>query len=209
MNEQLINEGLFDNRKYLKINFTGLLLHGTEFLDCLFEKCDFSNSVFRFCKFSGCVFNDCDLSLISVNGSSFFRTKFLECKLVGVNWTKADWRTPATHQLVEAIEFTKCNLNLSSFTGLNLQKCRFQECLAREVDFSETNLSGADFRETDLAGSQFRGTNLTDANLIGTKNYTIIPTQAKLKNTRVALPEAMSFLENIGLVFYDEGLEKN
>jgi len=93
--------------------------------------------------------------------------------------------------------------------GLNLQKCTFQEYLIREVDFSDTNLSGADFRDADLAGSQFSGTVLTDANLIGAKNCTIVPTQAKLKNNRVALPEAMSFLENIGLVFYDEGLGKN
>jgi len=82
---------LYEDAVIERRSFQDQEIKGIEFLDCSFIKCDFSNSVFRFCKYSGCVFNDCDLSLIGISGSLLFRTKFEECKLVGVNWTRAAW----------------------------------------------------------------------------------------------------------------------
>jgi fluoroquinolone resistance protein len=173
---------------------------GSEFHDCAFVRCSFAGATLRNCRFVRCTFQDCDLGLAQVPGSVFSDARFEDCKVIGVNWTEADW--PAV-RLGKPPAFLRCALNHSTFIGLNLHGIRMENCAAVDVDFREADLSGADFGGTDLANSLFAQTNLTETDLSRARNYAIAPAQNTLKGAKFSLPEAMSLLYNLDIVLVD------
>ncbi len=62
-----------------------------DFINCHFSSCRLEEVVFKGCRFRDCYFESCDLSNICVEDSLFNATKFFECKVIGVNWTSAQW----------------------------------------------------------------------------------------------------------------------
>lgn len=194
-------ENFQDNKRFHNLTITELRMEKKEFIDCEFSHCDFKNGIFSLCNFRNCRFVNCDLSLIRVGQSVFTSTRFEESNLIGINWAQASWQTHVGNSLFIAFSFYKCILDFSSFTGIILRGTSFRDSNAREVDFSECDLRKVDFSGTDLSGSQFRNSDLREANLVKATNYTIIPAQVKLGNTRVSLPEAISFLGQMGLIF--------
>ncbi len=169
----------------------------SEFHDCLFLHCSFAQSILRRCRFVNCVLRECDLSLVQVPGSRFTSTRFEKCKVIGVNWSAADW--PSTG-LANPLGFVDCALSHSTFMGLTLPGMEIKDCVALDVDFREADLSGADFAGTDLAQSLFANTNLSEADLSRARNYHIDPGQNTLKRARFSLPEVMSLLRSMDIV---------
>ncbi len=148
------------------------------------------------CRFSGCTFLECDLSLAQIPGCSFPATRFEKSKLIGINWTLADW----SFTRVSKIDwFYDCVLNHSTFIGLELENLQIINCIAHEVDFRDANCSKADFKGTDLSKSIFGNTNLTKADLSQARNYAIDPGNNILKKAKFSLPEAMSLLYNMDI----------
>jgi fluoroquinolone resistance protein len=176
-------------------------LVSSEFYDCVFAHCSFVESVFRNCRFVNCTFQGCDLSLAQVPDSTFSATRFEDSKVIGVNWTRADW---SATRLGDPIGFFKCVISHSTFIGLSLREIRIRDCLAADVDFREADLSKADFGGTDLSESLFSNTNLTEADLSRARNYHINPGQNVLKQAKFSLPEAMSLLYSMDIVLIEE-----
>lgn len=172
-------------------------LVSSEFYDCTFIHCSFVESVFRDCRFVNCVFQKCDLSLAQVPNSVFSVTRFEDSKVLGVNWTQADW---SATWLRDPIGFFKCAISHSTFIGLSLREIRIRDCVAVDVDFRESDLSQADFAGTDLSESLFSNTDLTEADLSRARNYHIDPGLNVLKQARFSLPEAMSLLYSLDIV---------
>ena len=172
-------------------------LVSSEFYDCRFIRCSFVESVFDNCRFVNCSFKHCDLSLLRVPTSVFSATIMEETKIIGVDWTHADW---SSTKLAVPIGFTKCDISHSTFIGLSLKKVQIKDCVAKDVDFREADLTGAVFTGTDLSESLFNGTNLTEADLSRSRNYLIDPGQNILKRARFSLPEAMSLLYGLDIV---------
>jgi fluoroquinolone resistance protein len=175
-------------------------LASSEFYDCLFLRSSFAESVFRLCRFVNCVFRGCDLSLIKVPESGFTSTRFENSKVIGVNWTEAQWPKAG---LANPVGFFECAISHSTFIGLNLPSIQIRDCTATDVDFREADLSGADFGGTDLANSIFGHTNLSQADLSRARNYRIDPAQNMLKQARFSLPEAMSLLCSMDIVLVE------
>ena len=176
-------------------------LVSNEFIDCAFLRCSLVEFVFRKCRFVNCVFRECDLSLIQVPDSRFTSTRFENSKVVGVNWTEADWPQPG---LGNPIGFLKSAISHSTFMGLNLTDMEIRDCVATDVDFREANLSRVDFTGTDLSGSLFSSTDLSEADLSRARNYQIDPGQNRLRRARFSLPEAMSLLYSLDIVLVEE-----
>jgi uncharacterized protein YjbI with pentapeptide repeats len=188
---------------YDEHQFRDLLLDGSEivsvaFRDCLFIGCSFGEAALRACRFSGCTFEGCDLSLAQVSASSFSNVRFERSKLIGINWTEADW--PMGQPLFPPVSFFDCAISYSTFAGLGLAGASLVRCVAREADFTETDLSGADCRETDFADSRFIATNLTDADFSGATGYIISPTLNTLRRTKFSFPEAIALLRALDIV---------
>jgi uncharacterized protein YjbI with pentapeptide repeats len=190
----------YADEAFKKTNLERERIVSGEFYDCTFVQCSFVEAVFNGCRFANCVFRQCDLSLAQVSASRFSATQFEDSKLVGIDWTRADW---AAARLGEPVGFTRCALNHSTFIGLNLKKIEIRDCVATDVDFREADLSQAVFAGTDLDKSLFSGTNLTDADLSGARNYQIVPEDNVLRRAKFSLPEAMSLLYNMDIVLVE------
>jgi fluoroquinolone resistance protein len=192
-------------REYLSHTFTsqnwgGREIANKEFDSCTFRECDFSGAVFSKCKFIDCQFFQCNFSLAKITLSKFFDVVFDECKLVGMDWTKAGWSSLA---LTSPIKFHKCILNDSSFFGLALEELVMEECKAHDVDFRECNLTEANFSHTDFAHSLFRKTNLTRANFAEAINCDIDIYINEIKGAKFCRYEAVRLLEGLGIELVD------
>jgi fluoroquinolone resistance protein len=190
------NDQVFKNVRLERVE-----LVSSEFHDCTFVRCSLVESVLRDCRFANCSFQACDLSLLQVPNSTFSATRFEDSKVIGVNWTRANWPEARLHR---PLGFFKCAISHSTFIGLSLRQIQIQDCVAVDVDFREADLSQADLTSTDLSQSLFSNTNLTEADLSRAHNYRIDPTQNTLKGAKFSLPEAISLLYGLDIILLDE-----
>lgn len=189
-----------DGEEYIEQYFTGLeytqqVVTAVIFEESVFKNCQFSETQFKRCTFRDCQFENCDLSLITVEYSSFLRSKFEGSKLIGINWAKVS--------RLQRIEFRDCNMSYATFMELDLQHIVMSHCLAKETTFAETNLSNANFAHTDFSDCRFVRTNLTQADFRGARNYFIPVEQNILKKTKFSLPEAVSLLDGLDIILED------
>lgn len=192
-----------ENQTFRNMEFQNEIFSGFEFQDCEFINCNFSSAAFDQSTFIGCEFNECDLSLLKVDGSIFKDVQFFKCKLIGVDWSAANWRNTSLIQILKTIGFVDCVINYSYLSGLDLEKLQIEKCIAHEVNFSESNLKGANFRKTDLEKSIFQQTNLEGADFVGASNYFIPPELNRLSKAKFAMPEAMSLLYSMDILIED------
>jgi fluoroquinolone resistance protein len=184
-----------EHQEFNNLDLKQSSLSQVEFNKCSFTRCNFSQSTLIECRFYDCTFRACDLSLVKLNGSYVRDSKFISCKLVGINWLEASKQFSA--------DFEDCMLNLSSFFGMNLKRRKIKGCVANEVDFSESNMTECDCSNTDFAKSTFSQTNLTKANFSGAKNYLIDFRTNNLTKTKFSLPEAISLLDVLDIIITD------
>ena len=197
-----LNDGTrYHDQRFRDLDLERSRLVESEFHDCHFEACSFSETVFQGCRFVECVFEECDLSLAQMPGTAFSASRFADSRVIGVDWTQADWSGVS---LGQPIGFERCALSHSTFIGLNLPGLQIKECVAADVDFREADLSKADFSGSDLNQSLFINTNLSKADLSTARNYSIAPEQNLLKGARFALPEAMSLLFSMDIVLVEK-----
>lgn len=201
MNSSIDTQSDYTDQTFKEVHLDGEQLVSSEFYDCTFVRCSFAGCTFRTCRFVNCTFQQCDLSLIQVPESTFSGTRFEDSKVIGVDWTQADW---AAVGLGDPIGFFKCAISHSTFIGLSLKELQIKDCIATDVDFREADLTRADFAGTDLSESLFSKTNLTEADLSSARNYHIPPEQNILKQAKFSLPEAMALLYSMDIVLTEE-----
>jgi fluoroquinolone resistance protein len=142
------------------------------FQDCDFTHCNIAECVFMNCEFDNCTFEGCNLSLTKLPYSFFKQVTFTKCRLMGINWSNADWETKSL-LTTKHVDFKDCLLDHSIFMGLNLKETAFRNCQARHLDFEGANLTKSDFQGADLEMSRFVGCDLTEADFVGAQNYQI------------------------------------
>jgi fluoroquinolone resistance protein len=192
----------YTTEEFKKLELRSGLVSEKRFQGCGFVKCVFNENTFRSCAFHECIFKACDLSLAKLPGCSFKAVKFVDCQLIGLDWTETTWA--GGRVIFKPADFTGCVLNYSTFMGLDLKGAVLRKCIAREVSFEEADLTRADCRGTDFSGSRFNHTNLTETDFTGALNYAVSPVDNTLKKTKFSLPEAMSLLHEMDIVLTDE-----
>ena len=190
-------DSFFSDQQFEDIQLENETLISNKFNDCTFTSLVFSEVVFEHCRFVNCSFQDCDLSLMQVPGTFFSDTKFNRCRIIGVDWTQADWSAGG---LRLPISFTGSSVDHSTFIGLGLPAVQFVNCSVKNVDFREANLAKAMLKGSDFSDSLFFNTDLTEADLRGAVNYHINPEQNTLAGARFSFPEAMSLLYAMNIV---------
>ena len=190
------DQNKFYDQTFCEEDYAQQHISNKEFEGCHFQSCDFSDTTFLNCEFTQCTFTGCNLSLLNVTNSRFLEVEFVDCKVMGVDWIKANWRGVA---LGDPLKFTRCMINSSSFNGLHLPKIVIEECRAHDVDFREANFSGANFCGTDLSNSLFHHTNLAGADLNGAENYDININNNIIENATFCRFEAVRLLEPLGI----------
>lgn len=194
-----------DNNEYYSQNFKSLDLSNRDFSDivfenCTFQTCNFSDAKFHQCKFLECSFNNSNLSNLAIKYTRFVDVNFVECKLIGINWTTADW--PRLN-LSSPLAFSQCIMNDSSFFGLSLTELVLEHCKAHDVDFRNGNFSKAKFAHTDFTSSLFSKTNLREADFSEAQNYTIDVFNNEIKGARFSRYEALSLLDSLEIELVD------
>jgi fluoroquinolone resistance protein len=184
------------NNYYQEIFTKTVLLDETivevKFEECQFKDCSFINCKFEKCRFINCKFEGCILSAVVPMGDRLVETSFLNSKVIGVDWTKA--------QFLQDLGFESCQVNYSSFRMLKLPKIKMVHCEAKEVDFTEADLHEGDFTNTNFEKSIFFKTNLTKANFKGAKNYYIDARVNTISKAHFSLPEALALLDGLDVV---------
>ena len=187
-----LSKDVYYREKLAKLSCTAEKLQAKVFEECEFNNCTFTDCRLESCRFLNCKFNECNLSAIVPVNCQFIDVEFSKCKVIGVDWTKA--------QKIQGLSLLDCQLNYSSFKLLKLPKIKMVKCEAKESDFIETDLSEGDFRNTDFEKSTFFKTNLTNADFTGAINYFIDTKTNVLKKTRFSLPEALSLLDSLDII---------
>lgn len=187
----------FNKPTYYKEKFTALSLTAEHVKAVTFDTCTFADCRFVDCKFEKCVFIDCafDKSVFSAIvpiGSRFLRPEFFQCKVIGIDWSKAG--------KLENMIFTECQIDYSNFSSLQLPRTRMTKCSAIEARFNETNLSDGVFKDTDFQGSTFFKADLSRSDFRQAKNYSIDIKNNILKDARFSLPEALALLYGLDIV---------
>ena len=201
MNHLISSHSDYSDQVFNVIHLERGQIVSSDFYDCDFNQCSFVESIFQECKFVNCLFRECNLSLLQVPESSFSSVRFLDSKILGVNWTQADWPTTG---LGKPLKFLRSIINHSTFIGLKLKGIKITNCAALEVDFREADLSQADFTSTDLSRSIFKNTILSEADLSQARNYHIDPGQNVLKGAKFSMPEAIALLYSMDIELTDE-----
>lgn len=186
---------IFDN-----LDVTGESFTEITFENCTFQQCNFSDAQFYKCKLVDCVFSASNLSNIKVDYSKFFDVSFKESKLVGVDWTKADW---PRFNFTAPISFSDCIINDSSFFGLGLSELKLEHCKAHDVDFRNGNFTKSKFLHTDFTNSLFMKTNLREADFSEAENYDIDIFNNEIKLARFSRHEAVRLLNGLDIELVD------
>ena len=171
-----------------------------EFDNCHFEDCNFTESIFKKCRFSECTFSRCNLSVIKVYQSQFTDVVFNECKILGVDWTRAAW--PRLVFSI-ALKFNQCILNDSSFYGLNLDQMTIEGCKAHDVDFRDGSFRNVNFTYTDFTNSLFGKTNLVGADFSEATDYDIDIFNNKIEKAKFSRYEAARLLYSLNIELVD------
>lgn len=190
----------YNNQRFIdeQIGLDGLT--ASAFIDCEFKSCSFHGAKLRDCRFVDCEFLGSDLSLVEIPGSTFINVLFEDSKIIGVNWSRANWTLPL---LMGRIRFSRSVLDHSTFLGLKLPGLKVTECVVWGADFREADLTGAVFSGSDLQDSIFGATDLTRADLSRARNYQIHPAKNTLTGAKFSLPEALSLLLSLDIRLVD------
>ena len=194
------NQAEYISQTFKGLEAAGQVYNQVTFEDFHFDNCNFSEAHFSKCKFVDCVFTASNLSNIKINYSKLFDVSFHQCKLVGVDWARADW---PRFNVISPIKFVECILNDSSFFGLDLIEMTLEHCKAHDVDFRNGNYMKSRFCHTDFTNSLFMKTNLQEADFTEAQHYDIDIFNNTIKSARFTRLEALGLLTFLDIELVD------
>ncbi|WP_322970362.1 pentapeptide repeat-containing protein [Faecalibacter sp. LW9] len=183
-----MNKNYTADQRFDKIDFTISPLSFGDFEQCQFSHCNFNGVDLNDFNFINCEFMECNLSLAQINGTTFQDVNFENCKMVGFN-------LEACNKFGLKVKFNHCVLNNSSFYEVQLPKSHFKDCALENVDFAYADFSQAYFENCNLKNAIFDQTNLEKANLTSSYNFSINPTQNKIKNAKFSRENCLGLLD--------------
>lgn len=153
----------YENCIFESCNFSDGYLDNQNFMECSFLECNLSNTnvantqfkevLFDHCKIMGVKFEDasdflmdftfehCALQLSSFRALNLKKTRFLNCKLNEVDFTKTD---------LTASVFEKCDLERATFEHTILEKVDFTTAFNFNIDPEINRLKNAAFTLKEL-----------------------------------------------------------
>lgn len=188
------------SENFIELNFAGKQIVEKEFDNCTFKNCDFNEMTFSRCKFIDCQFINCNLNMIKISYSKFLDVTFEDCKMLGIDWTKASW---PNFNLYSPLKFYNSLINDCNFFGLNLNEIVIEGCKAQRVDFRSGCFANGDFSYSDLSESLFNETDLTCANFTDSTDYNIDIFNNQIKNAKFSRYQAINLLNSLDIELVD------
>lgn len=169
-----------EDQTFKKITAEELKCQGGSFENCIILNSEFQNADLSGLRFSDCQFKECNLALCTVGNTAFQNVLFIDCKLVGVDFSKAG------DFLFEA-SFENCSLDNSIFYKKKNKSARFSNCSLVEADFSEADFSNTVFDNCNLSRAFFDRSALKGADFTSSYNYSIDPDTNVIKKAKFSL----------------------
>lgn len=179
ISEYHLHEVQFRNCSFVDCNFDAARISNSSFLNCGFRECSFQDTVFTDCAFcdeaedsgsrwlqanlADAEFRKCNLSHNTMAGGTAFRTRFVECKAVGIKFSVEAYRS--ARRRIGTATFSHCAMMFGAFGPGDYRDCVFEHCDLRECDFSESNCANASFFSSNLNNARFLHSNLDGANI--------------------------------------------
>jgi fluoroquinolone resistance protein len=182
-----------EDKIFTGINYTENNLGKDEYENCTFRNCVFYNSNLSNIIFRNCVFDGCDLSLAQIKQTVLNDIKFINCKLLGLQFHNCN-------NFLFSVDFDNCMLKLSVFYKLKLKKTKFNNCNLQEADFTEADLTASVFANCDLQRAVFDTTNLETVDFRTAYNYSIDPERNKMKKARFSGNGITGLLDKYNIV---------
>jgi fluoroquinolone resistance protein len=193
-------ESEYFSKNFREIDFSNQEITSREFEECHFTECNFSDAIFKDCKLIDCTFAKCNFSNVKLAHSRFVGVNFDECKVIGVDWTRATW---SNFSLPAPLKFSQCIINDSSFMGLDLAEIVIEHCKAHDVDFRDGTFIEANFTYTDFSNSLFSNSNLSSVDFSEASNYDIDIHSNIIKGAKFSSHEAVRLLNSLEIELVD------
>lgn len=181
------------DQDYKNENYTSDFLATGEYENCQFLNCNFASSDLSEIVFVDCSFENCDLSNAKLRNTSFQNAEFEQCKLLGLRFEECN-------PFLFAIKCNASILNFSSFFKVSLKNTVISNCQLQDVDFTEADCSLSDFEGSDCLNAVFYQTNLQGADFRTALNFSIDPTQNRLKKAKFSRQNLQGLLHSFSLV---------
>ena len=178
----------FEDKIFVKKDFSHMPLERGEYESCKFINCDFSNTDLSETIFSQCVFESCNLSMASLIRTAFRETKFMNCKMLGLRFETCN---------KPGLSFTldNCRLEHSSFYQIKLRNSLFKNTNFTETDFTEGDLSSSLFDNCNFIMATFENTVLEKCDFRTSFNYSIDPERNRIKKAKFSLAGLAGLLD--------------
>jgi fluoroquinolone resistance protein len=175
MEKNFVEAQIFENIDFTKNGLPAGEYDGCSFIVCNFADVNLSGIIFTDCSFTGC-----NLAMAKLGATAFRDTSFKDCKMLGLHFEHCK-------PINFTVSFDNCTLNLSCFYQHKMKSTVFKNCSLTEVDFTETDLSGAVFDNCNMANAVFENTILEKADFRTAYDYSIEPTQNKIKKAKFSM----------------------
>ncbi|MFD2017448.1 pentapeptide repeat-containing protein [Vibrio olivae] len=140
------------------------------------------------------------MSLIKLPQTRLFDVTFVDCKMVGIDWTHAHW---PSFNLDHELRFKRCILNDSSWFGLTLNELHLEACKLHDADFREADLARASLTECDFQHALFMRTNLHSADFTDATHFQIDVLENVIAQAKFSRYEALALLDSLGIELVD------
>ncbi len=187
------NHSIID-QNFTNQDFSNKKLPGKEYDNCRFINCNFTEADMSVVTFLSCSFADCNFTKVMMK-QTVFRDEcvFEGCKLMGVSFGSCD-------DFMFSVEFRSSILDYASFYGIDMKNTRFTDCRFIGADFTEANIKGSEFKNCDLKNTIFEQTNAEKVDFTSAINFSIDPTQNRLKKARFSSENLAGLLKKYDLI---------
>jgi len=164
----------------------------TDFNNITFKNANFSNKNLDSFEFVDCIFNACDFSMSKLENAVLTRVKFVNCKLLGVDFSVCS-------KFAFSVSFEDCLMNYTLFHKNELKKAIFKNCIIKEASLFETNLISSNFENCDLTDTIFDRCDLSKADFRTANNYNINPNDNIIKKAQFSYPGILGLLNGFDI----------
>lgn len=162
-----------------------------EYYRCTFEHCDFSGLLLSGTDFEECIFKECNFTMAKFT-ELIQHTSFWGCKMVGADFTEMS-------KVSNALSFEDCRLDYAVFVGVKLRKTWLKGCSLQEAYLDRSDWVGSVFEDCDLARCSFSGANLERCDFTSAFGFVIRPEECKLKKARFTTFGLSGLVAHLGI----------
>lgn len=124
------------------VNFSQAVLEQTNFIDCIFKRCEFTAAVLASASWQRIAINNGRFSGLQIYNSVLKDVIFEDCKMNLVNFRNSK---------LKDLQFKNCDLTEADFYDAQLQNVSFENCTLFKTEFSGAALKKVDLRTSDIS----------------------------------------------------------